>query len=209
MRDLKITFSMWLFLWQQTHLEIGHSVICHRIKLTKHTKTRSVAGATVVFLVSLSLSQQIVLCSLSRLVSSLTYSVSPASIPAFLLPCRCLSLRHPIPWLLNPRGLPAPAAWTPSLWRCPFGSCTPWQHCCRLSSTAQPPPTCLNPAPASLRLSRHMAPSLRKTRTQPASEAPPPSTRDPFLSPAQLRPGQTHTLHAMLCTGNAGGLNGE
>lgn len=32
---------------------------------------------------------------------------------------------------------------------------------------------------------------------------------DPFLSPALLRPGQTPTLHALLCTGNAGGLKGE
>lgn len=143
--------------------------LCHlppnQINKTHKNKERDRCNCGI--LVSLSLSQQIVLCSLSRLVPHLLRVAGLHS----CLPC--LSLRHPIPWLLNPRGLPAPAAWTPSLWRCPFGSCTPWQHCCRLSSTAQPPPTWQNPAPASLRLSRHMVPSLRKTRAQPATEAPP------------------------------------
>lgn len=147
--------------------------LCHlppnQINKTHKNKERDRCNCGI--LVSLSLSQQIVLCSLSRLVPHLLrvaglHSCLPSSLQMSLS-----KASHPVA-AESPR-TSCTCCLDSSLWRCPFGSCTPWQHCCRLSSTAQPPPTWQNPAPASLRLSRHMVPSLRKTRAQPATEAPP------------------------------------
>lgn len=135
-------------------------------------------------------------CCAPCLVSSLTYSVSPACIPAFLLPCKCLSLRHPIPWLLNPRGLPAPAAWTPACGDARLGRVRPdsiaagcpAQHSLHRHGRTPPQLLCGSRGTWSLLSGRH-APS-QPPRHRPRGPV-------PFSGPASSRPNSNPPCTAL------------
>lgn len=181
--------------------------LCHlppnQINKTHKNKERDRCNCGI--LVSLSLSQQIVLCSLSRLVPHLLrvaglHSCLPSSLQMSLS-----KASHPV------------AAESPRT------SCT----CCLDSQLVAMPVWVVYALTALLQVVQHSTASTDMAEPRPSFSAAleahgpfsqedtrPASHRgtalgDPFLSPALLRPGQTPTLHALLCTGNAGGLKGE